>query len=440
MKDQEEMKKVSNSNSSKEIELKEGKYYQLGNEHAEFENKASEEKQASDQDLKLASYYFVFLGLASLLPWNTVLSTLDYYDKQFPDGKVTFYFPAALTTTIILTKLFIVYFKEIFSINLRVAGSLFVQAFLLAIFPIIAYIFSGSNIGYWIAMLFLIILGTINQVSYASSMGLAGYFPSQFMSNFTTGTGLGGITTNLLRIATLLFIRTFASQSSLFDIFIQYASTTSFLVFCAYLHLKFVKSDYAIQQIEKHTVLDFSKKSGESKNHAEELKASLQRLWSTFRKVQTLALFMILIYIQTLMLFPGVMLKQEIPNLDLSWKVVLLQATYNISDTIGKHLTHHVLLDRKAIFKLIFCRFIFYFTFITQAVTSGAPIIDDVWFTILNIVLFGVSNGFTTSAIFIFGPQEFEGEDKEIVIFLLLNCLSFGIMLGSFMAIPLADI
>lgn len=438
------MKKISNS-SEKEIEMKEGKYYQLNHADADREkasdspNKENEiENQASEQDSKLASHYFIFLGLASLLPWNTVLSTLDYYDTQFPDGKVTFYFPAALTTTIILTKLFIVYFKEIFSINLRVAGSLFVQATLLAVFPIFAFIFSGSSVGYWIVMLLLIILGTINQVSYASSMGLAGYFPADCMTNFTTGTGLGGIVTNVLRIATLLFVRTFSSQSSLFDIFIQYVSTTSFLVFCAYLHLKFVKSDYAVRQIERHTVLQISSKP--NKNHAQELKSSLQRLWKTFKQVQALALFMILIYIQTLMLFPGVMLKQEIPNLDLSWKVVLLQATYNISDTLGKLLTKHVLLRKQAIFKLILCRFVFYFTFITQAVTSGAPIIDDVWFTILNIVLFGVSNGFTTSAIFIFGPQEFDGEDKEIVIFLLLNCLSFGIMLGSFMAIPLADL
>ena len=150
---------------------------------------------------------------------------------------------------------------------------------------------------------------------------------------------------------------------------------------------------------------------------------------------------MIIIYIQTMMLFPGVMLKKDIPSLGLTWKVVLLIGVFNIFDTVGKYMTTiRSVIGQTRVFWLVTARIVFYFTFIIQATTTDLPVIGTSWFAFLNVALFELTNGFTTSAVFVLGPEFMEGEKKEIIGFVLASCLSVGLMLGSFLSITLASL
>ncbi len=157
--------------------------------------------------------------------------------------------------TTLLIKLLMVWFKEAMSLNIRVVGSLSLQIAILGLLPILSNLFSNTNLGYWLALILVVLLGAINQISYATATGIAGYFPPTYMSSMTTGTGLAGIATNIVRAFTILFFQSSTSEGQIFDIVMQYAITMIFLSFCILLHLKFIRSDYATAEIGKYPAI-----------------------------------------------------------------------------------------------------------------------------------------------------------------------------------------
>ena len=117
--------------------------------------------------------------------------------------------------------------------------------------PIISLLFPNSQTGYCLVILIFMLIGAVNQVSNSSTVGLAGYFPSSFMSKQTIGTGIGGIIPNFLRIATLLFFPDSHDQVNMREIFLYYGASGIFLLFCIFVHFGFIKSDFAIMEINK---------------------------------------------------------------------------------------------------------------------------------------------------------------------------------------------
>jgi len=406
---------------------------------------------------KIASVYFLCQGIASLLAWNAVLSTLDYYHKQFPDGNVYFTFPAAFSVVTILINFIMVWISKKISLNIRVAGCLFLQLILLIVLPIISTFLQKSQTGYWLVIVMLISIGTVNQVTNSSIVGLAGYFPSFYMSQQTTGTGLGGILPNLLRMATLLLFPESPDETNMTEIFLYYGISSAFLLFCVFIHFEFIKSEYAKSEISKHTksyestteneesVIEQVRINSEdallSEQTQKEKEKNFQKQWDTFKVIKALAIFMLVLYIQTMMLFPGVMLMKGIPNLDTAWKNVYLEITFNLADTLGKFFTmKRSFVKKSLVFGIVSLRIIFYFTFIGQVILTTAPILSSIWFAFVNAALFGLTNGYVTSALFILGPDSVKGDKKEVAGFIIMNCLSLGILCGTFLAIPLSKI
>ena len=69
--------------------------------------------------------------------------------------------------------------------------------------------------------------------------------------------------------------------------------------------------------------------------------------------------------------------------------------------------------------------------------------IDTDWFKIVNTFLFATLNGTTTSGFMAIGPNLVPKEmanKKQNVGFISGFCLSFGITVGTFLAIPLTKI
>lgn len=142
----------------------------------------------------------------------------------------------------------------------------------------------------------------------------------------------------------------------------------------------------------------------------------------------------------TLTLFPGVMLMNPVNGMNDAWKTVLLELAFNLCDTIGKYVTSkkQFVCSKNAVTIIVLARLAFFFTYIIQATTIGFPIIDDTWFAFLNTAIFGLTNGYACAILFILGPDSVEGDKKETVGFLLLNCLNLGILLGSLLGLPLS--
>lgn len=202
-----------------------------------------------EQPTSLATVYFLIQGIGGLLPWNGVLSTLDFYDNYYPDKKAYFIIPMATLLSSIALNFFMVVVRSKFSINFRIAWSNVLTMFLIILLPIIAVALPDSFSGYLIILVTLFFTGAINSITNASLYGVAGYFPSKCMSDFNTGTGIGGIIPNLLRIFIMLVLPETSEKTDWKGIAIYYSISGLFLLFCVFIHFKFINTDYAREKL-----------------------------------------------------------------------------------------------------------------------------------------------------------------------------------------------
>lgn len=97
-----------------------------------------------------AKSIFLLLGLAVLIPWNTVISSLSFFQVLFPNYNISFLitFPNIVATYIFG---FIVIIKsEFISINAKIFLSLLLGSIVLAIQPIEAIILKKTDFGFYV--------------------------------------------------------------------------------------------------------------------------------------------------------------------------------------------------------------------------------------------------------------------------------------------------
>ena len=160
-----------------------------------------------------------------------------------------------------------------------------------------------------------------------------------------------------------------------------------------------------------------------------------------FWKINPLPIIVFLIYVQTFMMFPGVSLKKQMMGVSKAWNGTLLIFVFNVFDTVGKYFSsYRKFYSKKSTIILVFARFLFYVFFLVMASRIDIAIICDDWFAIVNMALFSLLNGYTTSCAMVLAPEMVDNEEKETVGFLMTHPLYLGIMIGTFLALPFEKI
>jgi len=403
----------------------------------------------------IASIYFFMQGLASLIPINTIISTLDFYTDRFPTASPSFTFPLACFTSNVILILIMVYIKKNFSLNFRVPFSLFVMTLLLLGMPIIAVNMPHSLTGLWIILGFQFVSGAFNTISNATVVGLAGHFPSHYIAKNSTGASVSGLLSNILRGVLLIFFPYGTSEThSIYEILIYYITAAVALMICIILHYKFIYSDYAAITLPLDN-LPPSKRPDElsesrltiildDQQHVvavsmtawENAIDNFQELWRVLKHLKMLLFIMVINNTISASMYPGVMLKKPVTYLDPAWKIVVFAGVFNLFNSLGKFSTIFKGLVCKTVLGMVTgLRLIFLFTFVIEATTLHFPVIDTEWFFYINVALFALTDGFVTSSVFILCPTKVHGHDKEIAGFLSLQGLLFGFTIGTYCAL-----
>jgi equilibrative nucleoside transporter 1/2/3 len=390
--------------------------------------------------------YFTLQGIGALVGWNAVLTSLDYFDSKFPGYQVNFLFPIAIFVANMLLSPNMMYFSQKFSLNIRIAGALGLLCLVMSLLPVEAYIFSDSAIGLDLILGLLFILGIANTSQQVSASGFASIFPYIYINKYVMGTGLAGMIISGLRIVILLALGDDADTESgqIIGILIYYGVAALFIVFNIAVHFRFIKTDFCKQTIatqdEKKKLLLAEQESGVSNTIASSVAKKVSNPWmqlfDVFSHMKRIVALMVLIYIQTFMMFPGVTLLKKLTILNVTWENVLLVAAYNVFDVVGKYFTNYrqfYTLNTTTI--LVFARFLFYIPFLLMAMNYDWPIINSNWFPFVNVSLFAMTNGFATSSLFILGPEQVPENKKEAAGFLTMFSLLAGIFAGSFLAL-----
>jgi len=400
--------------------------------------------------------YFLMQGAGTLISWNAILNGLDYYNQQFAALGLSAFtlFPIAVFVAQGLANLAMTNISKSLSFNTRIIGPLVVLSIILFSLPIVTHFVTGTLFGFWVIMAMLFVLGFCGTVYQSSVSGMMSFFPGKYSSIFLSGTGAAGLVMNALRaIAILIFVSPDGSTSNSQIIF-YFGFASLIMVSCMIVHMVFVKTEYYTSRAEsqndggddQEASLTFENQAGVSEGRlslleAENNNSGFNGMMIVFRAAMIPILCLLTNYIQTFTFFPGVMHARNTPGLDDPWKMVSMLTVFNIFDIVGKAAAEKREKYNDQILMLVTAfRFVFLFTFVVQVVLPNWMITSSLAFCYVNIAVFGLTNGFVTTASFILAPEKVEGKKKQLAGFLSVTALTTGIMLGTIVAYPFGNL
>ena len=164
-------------------------------------------------------------------------------------------------------------------------------------------------------------------------------------------------------------------------------------------------------------------------------------VYRVMRKIHPFPLLVWLIFVQTFLMFPGVSLKANLSDFNLSFSMssTLLILVFNIFDTVGKYASD--ILPKpgvKTFIIIILLRFLMFPLFLMMTQRFEVDVIKDGWFALVNMAVFAVTHGYVVSNLMICAPEKAQDNEKETAGFIMSLPLTVGIVSGSLFALGFA--
>ena len=393
---------------------------------------------ASESELKSIESGFLFLGIGSLLPWNAIISNLDfliYYQKEF-HPEITF--PNMNFILNLGIQFLLLSTKKIFKYKTQIYTSLLIFLINLILLPITTIYIKGI-LGFRINCIIMLLNGVSNALISSSIFGLVSFFPIKCLISLSMGQGLAGILMNVLRYIILIFFGDNEKNIN-FSSYIFFTVSAFIMLITIFKFHSIYKKKYFqnklklagedINQDFENESIDEPLKIPDKENKKEEFSI----LYVIF-KIIGINLMIIYCFVITFTLFPGASIKPNLFNLSMGWKINTIIFIFNLFDTIGRKLLSYINPSKCILYSFSFLRTILLFTFPLVCYCENHKILDNNMISILsiiNVILLSISNGFLSSLCFALGPEQVEGEMKGKAGSSVSLCLSFGIFLGTF--------
>lgn len=168
-------------------------------------------------------------------------------------------------------------------------------------------------------------------------------------------------------------------------------------------------------------------------------------MWESFKATNPYPLLIFFDFVITFMLFPALTFAAK-TSLNSTWSPITFLIMYNIGDILGKIAgDFRSWFNARSILYLFFCRLFFYYTIpmMTKEFTQDDHLLNNNIFPFLNQILFAFTNGLVISnhninidGSFILAFEKAPDVYKKYAGVLCGILLQFGIMVGTFLAIP----
>lgn len=298
-------------------------------------------------------------------------------------------------------------------------------------------------------MLFFVALcGAADGACQGSLFGEAACIDPRYVQALVAGTAVSGVAASLLRILTKAAVPSTALGLRI-SADIYFVCTAATLVSCLYVYMRVLPSTEEYiegkgRALEPSIILQSRQ---DSTDEATELVQDQIRdndlpsnNWNTIQQhkstyiqvahtIQTPLVALVIIYVVTLSIFPGVLAEDLQSDKFGSWFPVLLIATFNCADCLGKWLPALPTLELASIKAIAACSAgrVFFIPLFYIAANSGA----SVGFIGILTVLLGVSNGFLTSAAFLAAPKLVAPVDADLCGNIMVLALVVGLCIGA---------
>ena len=458
----------------------------------ELENQSNQEKDNSEGGIMITLVFYCF-GIATLTGTNSMLNQLNFV--EYFQKRINPFLSIVLLDNFsnIPLQLYILIKKALFNLKKQLIYSLIILIISLIAFPLIVFLLENNIVGNFLTSLLAIIIGVIGSSLKSGFYALGSFFPLKNIVSFSTGQGVSGI----LMAALGLFIRYVVNSGNeekdlrngaliFFGFCLLLTIITLLALFYIYkskygkYHLskskdiedndnnkdnkvtKKIHEDYqdiGIDQNIIHVKIDNKKevdhnqtheiihsnerhKINESQNPKEKENENNKgeiSFWDLFKLLKEVNILIFYNYIIAYALYPYACKAQEFFKTK-EYRVNIIILSYSCSNTIGRYLMKFFMPTKKKAYIIILLRTIFLFTIIFNHYLYFSLKVNykiTSTFLIINIVLFGISNGFATSLCMGLAPtllvDKLKGKAGASVSFALSvgsavgSCLAYGV-------------
>lgn len=355
-----------------------------------------------------------------MMPWNSILAIMDFFEASFPDQKPQFSILVAVSAPLFLVQLLAYFFLQLVPIQLKMTVMFAVNAVLMVLFALLPIHIQDQSTGYICVLLLSVVLGCTYAVLQSSLYAVAGS-DAGLINKFNLGMGLSGLAINLTRMGFLALITNLDIEAQCF----LYGSALYLLV-CAYLSFIFVKAYQADPVSEKFRTIVPVRERYDS-------------TIKVYRLIWREAWEQVIIWTVQFSFYPGVILEPQFQfsfTSNFSWFVITVVTFYSVMDVFGRFLANiKDLISKGALFPVNILRAIFFTVlYVLTWEQVCEQFFGNQWFIIILLGLFSSTCGYLVTVGMKYGSDE-ESGDRSIAGTLLGIHLSFGITLGSTIAI-----
>ncbi|PWA54871.1 nucleoside transporter family protein [Artemisia annua] len=370
-----------------------------------------EDQTVQKDTYKIAYLIHFLLGAGNLLPWNALITAIDYFGYLYPEKHVEKVFSVAYMSSSLLVLLVMIKWSNLsrkvsFRGRMNIGFTMFLISLMLT--PTI-----GAS-RFYVMVASVVICGLADGLIGGSLIGSAGKLPREYMQAIFAGTASSGILVSLLRIitkASLPHTPQGLRTSAHFYFIVSTAILMVCIVCCNLLHKLPVMEQHYKQLQHEHPT-------------------STAKLWDVAKMIQWPALGVFIIYTVTLSIFPGFLAENIKSKVLKDWYPIVLITTYNIADFIGKCFTAMYMVKsvNKATWGCV-ARLLFYPLF--TACLHGPKWFRSEEFVVLLTFMLGFTNGYLTSVIMILAPKSVPPLEAETAAIVMALFLGIGLVSGS---------
>ncbi|KAJ7978927.1 Equilibrative nucleotide transporter like [Quillaja saponaria] len=371
---------------------------------------------------RIAYIIHFLLGAGNLLPWNALITAVDYFSHLYPAKHIEKVFSVAYMSSSVLVLVVMMSWGGWNKMSLRLRMNMGFSMFIISLMvsPVIDWTWCSNmsngrpNGAYVVIVASVVICGLADGLVGGSLIGSAGKLPKQYMQAVFAGTASSGTTISVLRILTKASLPQTPKglQTSAHLYFIV---GTSFLLCC----ILFCNLLYKLPVMQQH----YRHLQGEPL-------CSGRKFWAVAGKIRGPAFGIFIIYIVTLSIFPGFIAENLESKLLKDWYPILLIAVYNVADLVGKSMSAVYVL--KSIRRATWAcpvRLLFYPLF-TACLHGPRWLKTEVPVVLLTFML-GLTNGYLTSVLMILAPKSVPISEAELSAIVMAVFLGIGLVGGS---------
>ena len=432
----------------------------------------------------LITIVFNIFGIGTLIGTNSMLNQLNFV--EYFQKRINPFLSIVLLDNFsnIPLQLLILIKNKLFNLKKQLFYSLIILSLSLIAFPLVVFLFKNSILGNVLTLLIAIIIGVIGSLLKSGFYALGSFFPLNNIVSLSTGQGVSGILMALLGLFIRYVVNTDDEQKDLRNGALIFFGVSLLLSIITLLSLFYIyKSKYGKYHLSKVEIEDINKEINSNKDNKEKetikehdgiLDSNNKILHFTHKKneehhpinenaknkenstnkgnitqeISFINLFKLLKevnflifynYIIAYALYPYACKAQELFKTG-EYRVNIIILLYSCCNTIGRYLMKFFIPTKKKAYIIILLRTLFLFTIIFNhylyfSLNVNYKITSS--FLVINIILFGISNGFATSLCMGLAPtflsDELKGKAGASVSFALSvgsavgSCVAFGV-------------